>query len=94
MQVAEEAGEVVAKLTGEIPQSDPAPMPSLLEIDGIGPATVRDLAGNGIHTLVDLLAWDPEPLADTLNRNTPAQVTAWQVEARQMLEEMAALRAE
>ncbi|TKJ23971.1 MAG: hypothetical protein CEE43_02065 [Promethearchaeota archaeon Loki_b32] len=51
---------------------------SLIQVKGIGKRTVENLNANGISTISDLLAADPEELSANINGTSPKTISEWQ----------------
>ncbi|NVM35263.1 MAG: helix-hairpin-helix domain-containing protein [Candidatus Lokiarchaeota archaeon] len=49
----------------------------MIQVKGIGTGTVENLNANGISTISDLLAADPEELSANINGASPKTVSEW-----------------
>jgi transcription termination factor NusA len=58
---------------------------SLLQVKGIGKGTLENLKNQGIHSISDLLAVDPEELSASISGASKNTVSEWQNKARALV---------
>ncbi|KKL78102.1 hypothetical protein LCGC14_2028170, partial [marine sediment metagenome] len=58
---------------------------SLIKVKGIGKGTVENLETQGINTIVDLLAANPDTLSANVNGVSSKTILEWQISARKLL---------